>query len=128
MCCVVAVLTLVIVVSFVVCLFVVGCLSSGRAGRCRVHLHRHWNVLRRALYLLREHGLCKSCRAGVAASDVAVSLRLGVAARCCVTDVLCCRGADARDCSVVCFFVCVLAGAGVVVWGIRWGLRHLGSE
>ena len=30
--CVVAVLTLVIVVSFVVCLCVVGCLSSGRAG------------------------------------------------------------------------------------------------
>ena len=32
MCCVVAVLTLVVVVSFVVCLFVVGCLSSDEQG------------------------------------------------------------------------------------------------
>ena len=121
MCRVVAVLTLVIVVSFVVCLFVVGCLSSGRAGRCRVHF-RHWKVLRRALYLLREYGQCKSCRAGVAASDVEVSLRLDVAARCCVTDVLCCRGADARDCCVVCcLFVCCRVWAWLCV-GVSLGV------
>ena len=55
-------------------------------------------------------------------SDVAVSLRLGVAAMLCVTDVLCCRGADARDCCVVCLFVCMLSGVGVAVCGVSLGV------
>ena len=34
--------------------------------------------------------------------------------RCCVTDVLCCRGADGRDCCVVCcLFVCWLSGVSL---------------
>ena len=33
--------------------------------------------------------------------------------RCCVTDVLCCCGADARDCCVVSLFVCVLSGVSL---------------
>ena len=126
MCCVVAVLTLVIVVSFVVCLCVVGCLSSDEQGGVA--------YISGTGKFSAEH-----CTFSGNTADVSPAARalLRVTARflshwmllrCCVTDVLRCRGADARDCCVVCcLFVCCRVWAWLCV-GHRRGWRHLGSE
>ena len=66
---------------------------------------RQWKVLRRALYLLGECGHCKSCRAGVAASDVAVLFEIG---RCCVVvSPMCCVVAVLTLVIVLSFVACL---------------------
>ena len=110
--CVVAVLTLVIVVSFVVSLFAVGCLSSDEQG---------------GVALIQDTGKFSAEHCTFSGNTATVSpaarallrvtsrfLRDWALLQCCVTDVLCCRGADARDC--LSFVACLLSGVGVVAW------------
>ena len=102
MCCVVAVLTFVIVVSFAVCLFVVGC---GRGCVCGIrwglrHLGSEWRCG------FFEIGCC---------CDVASPM-------CCVVAVL-------TLVIVVSFVVCLfVVGCGRGCVGYRWGLRLLECE
>ena len=121
MCCVVAVLTLVIVVSFVVCLCVVGCLLRDEQGGVA--------YIQDTGKFSAEHCTFSGNTATVSPAARALLrvtlrfLRAWMLLRCCVTDVLCCRGADARGCCIVCclFFLFVVGCGCGCVWGIAGG-------